>query len=52
MFHRASYQAQGSGLGLFIVKQMTEKLAGEIIVESRLKEGTTFKLIFKEMKVS
>jgi signal transduction histidine kinase len=52
MFHRASYQAQGSGLGLFIVKQMTEKLGGIISVQSTDKEGTTFTLTFKNVNAS
>ena len=32
----------GTGLGLFIVKQLVEKMGGEIWFESKLKEGTTF----------
>lgn len=42
MFYRASDRSQGSGLGLYIVKETIEKLNGEISVNSALGEGTTF----------
>ena len=42
MFYRASDQSKGSGLGLYIVKEMVERLGGEITLESYLGEGTTF----------
>lgn len=42
MFYRASDRAGGSGLGLYIVKEMVEKLEGSILVESEVGEGTTF----------
>ncbi len=35
----------GSGLGLFIVKEALTKLNGKITVNSRIDEGTTFKII-------
>ena len=44
MFYRASDQSQGSGLGLYIVKNAVDKLGGEISVESRYGIGTTFKI--------
>lgn len=37
---------QGSGLGLFIVKSIVEKLGGSAFFESKENEGTTFYLIF------
>ena len=33
---------KGSGLGLFITKQLVEKMGGEIGVSSKVEEGTTF----------
>ncbi|MBX2965298.1 MAG: HAMP domain-containing histidine kinase [Cyclobacteriaceae bacterium] len=45
MFYRATDRAGGSGLGLYIVKEMVEKLEGTIQVESVYNEGTTFIVI-------
>lgn len=45
MFYRASTQSEGSGLGLYIVKNAVEKLAGQIDVFSRPGQGTEFKII-------
>lgn len=42
MFFRATTDSQGSGLGLYIVKEIVEKLQGTISVDSRLGKGTTF----------
>lgn len=37
-----SHSTKGSGLGLAIVKQLVDLLKGEITVDSKLDEGTTF----------
>ncbi len=42
MFYRAQEGGQGSGLGLFIVKETIEKLNGTIAVESAFLAGTKF----------
>jgi signal transduction histidine kinase len=42
MFYRASEQSDGSGLGLYIVKNATDKLRGEVQVSSTIGEGTSF----------
>lgn len=42
MFYRASERSKGSGLGLYIVKEMVEKLAGSITVNSSYGEGSQF----------
>ncbi len=44
MFYRASAQSEGSGLGLYIVKNAIEKLGGTVKVESQIGTGTTFKI--------
>lgn len=42
---------KGSGLGLSIVRQLTEKMNGKITVESNLGAGTTFTLLFPAQKL-
>lgn len=42
MFFRASVKSEGSGLGLYIVKETLEKIGGSIQVESVPGEGSTF----------
>jgi PAS domain S-box-containing protein len=42
MFFRASLDSYGSGLGLYITKQVVEKLGGSISVTSRPGVGTVF----------
>ena len=42
MFYRASEKSKGSGLGLYIVKEMIEKLNGNIKVHSKFGEGSQF----------
>lgn len=45
MFYRATEQADGSGIGLYIVKNAVERLGGEIKVASRQGEGTRFHIL-------
>lgn len=45
MFFRATHQADGSGLGLYIVKQTVDVLQGSIQVESQIGQGTRFIII-------
>ncbi len=42
MFYRASKTSIGSGLGLYIVKEIASKLSGEVSVNSEQGVGTTF----------
>lgn len=44
MFFRASEDSYGSGLGLYITRQVVEKLGGQIHVDSVFREGTTFRV--------
>lgn len=42
MFYRANEQSQGSGLGLYIVRETLDKLSGSIHLESAPGVGSTF----------
>jgi signal transduction histidine kinase len=42
MFFRATDSVQGSGLGLYILRETVNKLDGQVEVETRLGIGTTF----------
>ncbi|HEY3429455.1 MAG TPA: HAMP domain-containing sensor histidine kinase [Cyclobacteriaceae bacterium] len=42
MFYRGTERSQGSGLGLYIVKEAVDKVNGAIHLESTEGEGTTF----------
>ena len=44
MFFRATDNTSGSGLGLYVVKQILNKLGGTIEINSDFGEGTTFKI--------
>lgn len=44
MFFRGTSTAEGTGLGLYICKQIVTKLDGQISVESKPDEGTTVKV--------
>ena len=44
MFFRATSASNGSGLGLYIVKESLEKINGEITFNSKFGKGTTFKI--------
>ena len=45
MFYRATERSQGSGLGMYIVKQAVEKLDGKITINSKYGEGTEIKVV-------
>ena len=44
MFYRGTEKSQGSGLGMYIVKQSVDKLHGQIGIESDFGAETTFKV--------
>ena len=45
MFYRATEQSDGSGIGLYIVKNAVDKLGGQISVASQLGHGTRFNIV-------
>lgn len=49
MFFRATTRSTGTGLGLYIVRSMVEKLNGFISLESTISAGTTFLLVIPNM---
>jgi signal transduction histidine kinase len=51
MFKRLHTHVEGSGIGLYIIKRIIENGGGKIEVESKLGQGTTFKIIFKHQPV-
>jgi signal transduction histidine kinase len=42
MFYRGHESSKGSGLGLYIAREMTRKLEGDIYLESEKNKGSTF----------
>ncbi len=50
MFYRLSGEVPGSGLGLYIVKSIVEKLGGTIAVNAAIGIGTTFTVQLKNTK--
>ena len=44
MFFRGTNQSKGSGLGLYIVKETVERMAGDVSVQSDFGKGTIFTL--------
>lgn len=49
MFFRATEKSDGSGLGLYIVKQTLERIGGHIHVKSEWGKGTTFTITLRNM---
>lgn len=45
LFYKATESHKGNGLGLYIAKSIVDVLKGEITFESKLNEGTSFKVI-------
>lgn len=50
MFYRATTNKSGSGLGLYIVKEIIERIQGTIKVESQVDVGTTFEFVIPNQK--
>lgn len=50
MFFRANDKSEGSGLGLFIVSELVEKIKAEIDLKSQFEKGTEVKLNIPSLK--
>lgn len=50
MFYRGTKLSAGTGLGLYICKEIVNKLRGEISVKSQLNIGTTFEINIPKIK--
>lgn len=50
MFYRASENAKGSGLGLYIIKETVQKLHGSVKIESEYTVGTTVTIRIPNLK--
>ncbi len=51
MFYRLPGKTDGSGIGLYIVKETLEKMQGAIEIQSEKGVGTTFNIKLKNLKV-
>ncbi len=49
MFYRVSNKVMGTGIGLFVIKEIINKLNGTIEVKSQENTGTTFKIFIPHM---
>jgi PAS domain S-box-containing protein len=50
MFYRATDKSEGSGLGMYIVKQTVDRLEGKMYIDSEVDKGTTVKLELPQIK--
>jgi signal transduction histidine kinase len=47
MFYRATSEVEGTGLGLYIVKEALNKIKGTIFVTSKFGKGSTFSIVLE-----
>lgn len=52
MFYRAHETSEGSGLGLYIVKEVVERMGGAVSVHSQLGDGSVFQVTFPNQPVT
>ena len=50
MFYRASANSDGTGLGLYMVKEVLDKINGTITVKSTLGKGSVFTVTLDQSK--
>lgn len=51
VFYKVNSTSEGSGLGLFMVREITESMGGKFTVQSRYESGTVFQIEFPNGKV-
>ncbi len=51
LYQRLHSHVEGKGLGLYLVKTQVEALGGAVEVESKLNEGTTFRVYFPKISI-
>ena len=51
-FYRGNERSDGSGIGLYIVKEAVDRLGGEIVIESEHGKGSTFTINIPNQKSS
>jgi PAS domain S-box-containing protein len=51
LYKRFHHHVEGKGIGLFMVKTQVETLGGKITIDSKINEGTTFKIEFEDSKI-
>jgi signal transduction histidine kinase len=51
MFYRYANDNNGSGLGLFIVKEVLSKINGKIVLESSENKGSLFKVFVQKSNI-
>jgi signal transduction histidine kinase len=44
LFYQSGHDQQGSGMGLFIVKETVQKLGGSVEIRAQAGQGTTFEI--------
>lgn len=49
MFYRGATSVNGTGLGLYICKEIMDKIRGKIDLQSEVGKGTTVRLLFQQM---
>jgi PAS domain S-box-containing protein len=52
MYYRGSDLSNGSGLGMYIVKEMASRIGGQVNVQSELGVGTTIEILFPLLESS
>lgn len=52
MFYRVSSKVMGTGIGLFVIKEIVSKINGNIEVKSKETEGTTFKITLPNQQLN